>query len=169
MVPIFSPPNRIFTITKECFFVSNQLDGNITNQFHEISICRKGNELAVEWKPQKSLSTPLHLQISNYLKEKIMNGEWTIGLKIPSQRNLARQLGVNRSTIVTALEELAADGLIASKVGSGTVVVNNTWSLFASTSAPDWTHYVQSGTHEPNTTIIQKINKAEASPSMYTT
>ncbi|MBL5768762.1 MocR-like pyridoxine biosynthesis transcription factor PdxR [Heyndrickxia sporothermodurans] len=120
----------------------------------------------IEWKPQKSSPLPLHLQIYNYLKMKILNGEWTIGMKIPSQRILAKQFEVNRSTIVTVLEELAADGLIESKVGSGTRVVNNTWSLLASTPPPDWISYVRSGIHEPNINIIQKINEAEANPNI---
>ncbi|MBE6184770.1 PLP-dependent aminotransferase family protein [Heyndrickxia ginsengihumi] len=118
----------------------------------------------IEWKPQKASSIPLHLQISHYMKKKIMNGEWTVGTKLPSQRTLANCFGVNRSTIVTAFEELAADGLIEAKVGSGTKVVNNTWSLLASTPPPDWTSYVSSGIHEPNINIIQEINKAEADP-----
>lgn len=120
----------------------------------------------VEWKPQKSSLIPLHLQIYNYIKEKILNGEWTIGTKIPSQRTLAKQFEVNRSTIVTAFEELAADGLIDSKVGSGTRVLNNTWSLLASTPPTDWISYVRSGIHEPNINIIQKINETEANPNI---
>ena len=120
----------------------------------------------IEWKPQKSSTVPLHLQISSYLKKKILNGEWTIGTKIASQRILAKQFEVTRSTIVIALEELAADGLIESKVGSGTRVVNNTWSLLAATPPPDWISYVRSGIHEPNISIIQKINDAEANPSI---
>jgi GntR family transcriptional regulator of abcA and norABC len=120
----------------------------------------------IEWKPQKNSSVPLHQQIYYFMKKKIMNGEWTIGTKIPAQRNLAKLFQVNRSTIVTALEELAADGLIESTVGSGTRVINNTWSLLASTPPPDWTNYVKSGIHKPNITIIQEINKAEADPNM---
>jgi GntR family transcriptional regulator of abcA and norABC len=120
----------------------------------------------LEWKPQKNSSVPLHQQISDFMKKKIMNGEWTIGTKIPPQRNLAKLFQVNRSTIVIALEELAADGLIESKVGSGTRVINNTWSLLASTPPPDWISYVKSGIHKPNITIIQEINKAEADPNM---
>ena len=84
------------------------------------------------------------------MKKKIMNGEWTLGTKIPPQRRLAHEFKVNRSTIVTALDELAADGLIESKVGRGTVVINNTWSIISSTSPPDWRIYVKSGTHQPN-------------------
>ncbi|HWK21513.1 MAG TPA: PLP-dependent aminotransferase family protein [Ureibacillus sp.] len=120
----------------------------------------------MEWKPQKSSSTSLHQQISNYMKNKILNGEWTIGMKIPSQRMLAKQFDVNRSTIVTALEELAADGLVESKVGSGTRVVNNTWSLLATTPPPDWISYAHSGIYEPNINIIQKINEAEANSNI---
>ncbi len=121
---------------------------------------------ALAWKPQKNSSVPLHQQISDFMKNKIMNGEWTIGTKIPSQRDLAKLFQVNRSTIVTALEELVADGLIESKVGNGTRVINNTWSLLASTPPPDWISYVKSGIHKPNITIIQKINKAEADPNI---
>ncbi|MER1998448.1 MAG: PLP-dependent aminotransferase family protein [Lysinibacillus sp.] len=120
----------------------------------------------IEWKPQRNASVPLHKQISNYLKKKILNGEWTIGTKIPSQRQLAEQFHVNRSTIVFALEELAADGLIESKVGNGTQVINNTWGLLSSTPPPDWINYVKSGTHKPNMSIIQKINKAETDPNI---
>lgn len=120
----------------------------------------------MEWKPQKSMSIPLYQQISNYMKKKILNGEWTIGTKIPSQRILAKQYEVNRSTIVTALEELTADGLIESNAGSGTRVINNTWSLLASTPPPDWISYVRAGIHEPNINIIQKINEAETNPTI---
>ncbi|MCM2981158.1 PLP-dependent aminotransferase family protein [Niallia circulans] len=120
----------------------------------------------MEWKPQKDSTVSLHQQITTYLKKKIIHGEWTIGMKLPSQRSLAKQFEVNRSTIVTALEELAADGLIETKVGSGTKVINNTWSLLASTPPPDWTSYVKSSIHRPNISIIQKINKAEANPNI---
>lgn len=116
----------------------------------------------IEWRPQKSSTVSLHQQITAYMKNKIQQGEWTIGMKLPSQRKLAKQFEVNRSTIVAVLEELVADGLIEAKVGSGTKVINNTWSLLASTPPPDWISYVKSSIHQPNMSIIQEINKAEA-------
>jgi len=118
----------------------------------------------IEWKPKKSSSLPLHLQIYNYIKRKILNGEWSIGMKLPSQRNLAKQFDVNRSTIIMALEELSADGLIESKVGSGTTVINNTWGVLASSPPPNWIDYVRSGIHKPNNNSVQKINEAETNP-----
>lgn len=54
----------------------------------------------MQWKPQKGSSVPLHLQIYNYLKRKIMHGEWTVETENSHQRELAKQFQVNRSTIV---------------------------------------------------------------------
>ena len=51
-----------------------------------------------DWKPNKSSPVPLHKQITDFIKEKISNGEWTIGYRLPPQRTLANELGVNRST-----------------------------------------------------------------------
>ncbi len=91
-----------------------------------------------------------------------MNGEWSVGTKLLPQRELASRFGVNRSTVIYALDELAADGLIESRVGQGTAVINNTWSLLAAAPPQDWNSYVQSGAHQPNIQMIQLINKAEA-------
>ena len=57
-------------------------------------------------------SDSLYKQIETYIKERIVNGEWTVGTKLPSQRDLAHIFGVNRSTIVMAFDELAAKGYI---------------------------------------------------------
>jgi GntR family transcriptional regulator of abcA and norABC len=119
-----------------------------------------------DWKPNKSSPVPLHNQITDFIKEKISNGEWTIGYKLPPQRTLAKVLEVNRSTVVTAYDELIAEGLIEGKSGSGTKVVNNTWNLLATTPPPDWNSYVNFGTHKPNLPTIQEINQAEFTPNI---
>ncbi|MBT2655880.1 PLP-dependent aminotransferase family protein [Bacillus sp. ISL-18] len=119
-----------------------------------------------DWKPNKSSPVPLHKQITDFMKEKIANGEWTIGYKLPPQRTLAKRLEVNRSTIVTAYDELIAEGLIEGKSGSGTRVINNTWNLLATTPPPDWNSYVKFGTHQPNLPTIQEINHAEFTPNI---
>ncbi len=48
---------------------------------------------------------------------------------MPPERRLAQALGVNRSTVVTAYDELRADGLVEAHVGRGTVVVRQTLAL----------------------------------------
>lgn len=108
---------------------------------------------------------PKYQQIVESIKEKISNGEWPIGSKIPSQRKLAEEFGVNRSTIITAIEELAADGLIEGKTGVGTRVINNTWTLLAARQPTNWNEYVHTGVHKPSEQIVQEINETESDPT----
>ncbi|AZJ20782.1 MULTISPECIES: MocR-like pyridoxine biosynthesis transcription factor PdxR [Bacillus] len=109
---------------------------------------------------------PKYRQIVNFMKEKIENGEWPIGSKIPSQRQLAKLFHVNRSTVITALDELMADGLIQGKIGAGTIVTNNTWSLLATNPPPDWSDYVKAGIHKPSKLMVREINEAEANKEL---
>jgi GntR family transcriptional regulator of abcA and norABC len=118
----------------------------------------------MDGKPKKQ--PPKYRQIVDYIKEKIANGEWPIGSKIPSQRQLANVFGVNRSTVITALEELMADGLIQGKIGIGTVVVNNTWTLLATNPPPDWNKHIKSGLHKPSQATVQQINQAESNTNL---
>lgn len=78
---------------------------------------------------KKSIKTDF---VAEWIKGQIASGQWTAGMKIPSQRVLAEKLHVNRSTIVAALDKLKEDGIIVGAHGKGTIVSNNTWSLFAS-------------------------------------
>nr|WP_199426998.1 PLP-dependent aminotransferase family protein [Anoxybacillus caldiproteolyticus] len=102
----------------------------------------------------------------DFIKEKIANGEWPIGTKIPSQRKLADMFGVNRSTVIIALEELMADGTIEGKMGKGTFVVNNTWTLLATNLSPAWNDYIQSGIQKPSQATVQEINEAESNTNL---
>ncbi|AQQ63301.1 MULTISPECIES: efflux pump transcription regulator NorG [Bacillus] len=109
---------------------------------------------------------PKYRQIIDYMKEKIENGEWPIGSKIPSQRQLAKLFHVNRSTVINALGELMADGLIQGQIGAGTIVMNNTWSLLATNPPPDWSEYVKAGIHKPSKLMVREINEAEANKKL---
>ncbi|RJG20901.1 MocR-like pyridoxine biosynthesis transcription factor PdxR [Massilia cavernae] len=46
------------------------------------------------------------------------------GNKLPSSRDLARDLGFSRNTVIAAFEQLAAEGYVTSAQGSGTYVAN---------------------------------------------
>lgn len=117
--------------------------------------------LNIEWIPNRKGLLPLHIQIYEFIREKIASGEWPVGSKIPSQRVLSEAFGVNRSTIVAALDELKAEGLVHGNAGGGTTVVNNTWTLLSSTPPPDWNSYVSAGIQQPNQVFIQQINRSE--------
>lgn len=59
-----------------------------------------------------------------------------------------------------------ADGLIQGKIGAGTIVTNNTWSLLATNPLPDWSEYVKAGIHKPSKLIVREINEAEANKKL---
>jgi GntR family transcriptional regulator/MocR family aminotransferase len=65
---------------------------------------------------------PLYTQIVTEVRRMISGGTLKVGDRLPANRELAKTLGVNRNTVTTAYAELAADGLITSRVGSGTYI-----------------------------------------------
>lgn len=74
------------------------------------------------WKPDRSSHKPVYQQITEYIERRIVYGEYPPGSLLPSERKLAEQFGVNRSTVVQAFDQLRATGLVESIVGSGTRV-----------------------------------------------
>lgn len=85
-------------------------------------------QLAVEVVPvdlelDRSGDTPLWQQIYRALRARILAGALPPGTRLPPDRLLATQLGVSRATVIQAYRELAAEGLVAARVGSGTRVL----------------------------------------------
>ncbi len=72
--------------------------------------------------------TPLHIQIKNQIREMIYEDILHEGKQLPPTRTLAKSLGINRSTVVAAYDELIADGLVEAKVGSGTIVTGKRYT-----------------------------------------
>ncbi len=66
---------------------------------------------------------PLYEQIEQHLRQGILNGSLSPETRLPASRQLARDLGVNRITVENAYAALEADGLVYSRVGSGTYVL----------------------------------------------
>lgn len=71
---------------------------------------------------ERDSGTPLFEQIAEAFRERILGGLLLEGTPLPPERDLAKRLGVNRSTVVRAYGELKADGFVEAKVGRGTVV-----------------------------------------------
>src|SRR5262245_55319842 len=67
-------------------------------------------------------SEPLHRQIYVKLRDAILAGRISPGAQIPSSRDLARELGVARNTVLNAVEQLIAEGYLQGEHGSGTYV-----------------------------------------------
>ena len=125
----------------------------------------RARPVQIDWKPDKSGAEPVYRQIVAFVLDKVSSGEWPVGTRLPPQRQLAEQFGVNRSTVTTAIEELTSYGMLAGGHGAGTQVISNTWSLLLP-PAPDWDRYVSSGFFRANSETIQTINRLEFEPGI---
>lgn len=106
----------------------------------------------------KPKEIPRYKQIAEQIEQRIAGGEFPPGSYLPSERTLANELHVNRSTIVAAYDELQAAGVIERKQGSGTMVSEDIWGL-ARTRVPNWRHLTESGSFRPNLPLIRKIRR----------
>ena len=73
---------------------------------------------------------PIYEQITEQIKEQIMNGELNEGDSLPSMRALAQQLRISIITTKRAYEELERDGFIESFTGKGSFVAARNKELF---------------------------------------
>lgn len=120
----------------------------------------------MHWQPNRSLPTSLAKQIVAWITEQITIGQWAQGTKLPPQRQLALSLGVNRSTLQEAFDELKADGILSSQVGSATFVSNDSWNMLVKQKQPNWQRYIEASIHKSNYQTIQLINEFEQDESI---
>lgn len=65
---------------------------------------------------------PLNRQICSQIRALILRGDLPAGHRLPSSRHLGKELGVARSTVLEAYDQLLAEGYLESRSGSGTRV-----------------------------------------------
>ena len=65
---------------------------------------------------------PLYVQVKDSLVRRLIDGAWQPGQLIPSEMELAREIGVSQGTIRKALDAMAADHLLVRRQGRGTYV-----------------------------------------------
>lgn len=112
----------------------------------------------IMWKPDRSSDQTLYHQIADEMERRISYGEFPPGSQLPSERKLAEQLGVNRSTVIQAYEELRALGIIESRTGSGTRVSKYKWGATPK-HTPNWHRYVEGGHFLPNVPYLRRIRE----------
>ena len=72
--------------------------------------------------PDRRSRGSLYHQIYEGLRSAILEGRLESGVRLPSTRAAAAELGVARNTVVAVFEQLAAEGFLRSRVGDGTRV-----------------------------------------------
>src|ERR1700689_2970297 len=81
-------------------------------------------DLSMEIRPSldPQSGVPIYRQLGDYLQRLIETGDLRSGDRLPPTRELAGQLGLNRTTISAAYELLESVGLIKGEVGRGSYV-----------------------------------------------
>src|SRR5580698_9233336 len=91
----------------------------------------RSDSMAIEWsglspellvRLDRSASQPLRGQLEASLREAIRGGRLRAGERLPSSRELARELGVSRGMVQDCYGQLLAEGYLTSRTGSATRV-----------------------------------------------
>jgi DNA-binding GntR family transcriptional regulator len=87
---------------------------------------------------------PLYVLLAARMRALIDDGELPAGALLPPDRALAAALAVGRSTVVAAYGQLAVEGRIVRRQGSGTRVAGpRSAPLRATTDAPTFLHLLE--------------------------
>jgi len=74
---------------------------------------------------EKGSATPISRQIAHQIATLCASGSVKPGDRLPSVRELARDLAVNQNTILRVYERLTRDGLLEMRQGQGTFVATH--------------------------------------------
>ena len=67
-----------------------------------------------------SADTPKYTDLMNWIREQILSGEFTIGMRLPSENELGKKFSISRQTVRQATSVLESEGLLERRRGSGT-------------------------------------------------
>ncbi len=95
----------------------------------------------------RTSKTPLYLQVTDFIVDQINCHRLKPGTKLPSNRDMAFELGVSRTVVTEAYAELISRGVVVGRHGSGTYVLSKNQD-------PD-----QEGSALPNILLSPWLNK----------
>jgi GntR family transcriptional regulator/MocR family aminotransferase len=81
------------------------------------------------WQLDRASRTPLARQIYMQVRIAVLSGALRAGTRVPSSRAMASKLGVARASVVSAYEQLLAEGYVESRHGSGTFISDDVAGL----------------------------------------
>lgn len=114
-------------------------------------------------RPRFSSSVPLYTQIVERLLDQIKAGELAPGAKVPPERALAQELGVNRMTVRHALDVLELQGWLTRRRGDGTFVAEPKIERHASRLVP-FTRAMQQRGLNPGARVVSLERRAADAP-----
>jgi len=78
--------------------------------------------MTIHLPPRGQRSGPIYQAIADQIGREIEAGRMKPGSRLPTQRALAKQLGVTLTTVTRAYDEAQRRGLLSGEVGRGTFV-----------------------------------------------
>src|SRR5580704_9958139 len=90
---------------------------------------------------------PLYRQLASFIHHLVESGRLSSGDRLPPTRDLAAQLGLNRTTVSAAYEVLETEGLLSGHVGRGSFVA--AVGRASTHSGIDWLRFFESGPPAP--------------------
>ncbi len=108
------------------------------------------------WSLDRASHVPLHAQLERLLRELAATPEHRAGARMPDELSLAKELGVSRNTVRTAIERMVAEGILERRRGVGTHVTRPA----VADHRAEWTRFIEE--LEPRGDLVQ-IASATAS------
>ena len=65
----------------------------------------------------------LHVQLADYIRDKVYSQEWPEGTRLPSEHQFMLQFGISRGTVQKGIQLLVNEGLITKVKGKGSFVI----------------------------------------------
>ena len=72
--------------------------------------------------PKLESNVPLAAQVAEQLRQRIGSGEFPVGAKLPTEAQLAQDLGVSRNSLREGVRALVHAGMLRARAGDGTYV-----------------------------------------------
>ncbi len=85
-------------------------------------VTSRATALELPWSGPVRGAGPANQQLATMIRGEILAGRLLAGDTLPPSRVLAEELGVSRWVVTQAYDQLSAEGYLAARVGSGTVV-----------------------------------------------
>ncbi|WP_338846659.1 PLP-dependent aminotransferase family protein [Massilia sp. W12] len=83
----------------------------------------------LQQKLEREHPLPMNRQLYQLIREAILQQYLPVGLQLPSSRELARELGIARNTVMFAYEQLIAEGFLQTRPGAGSFIADTTPQL----------------------------------------